>query len=167
MQIVIVAAIGANNVIGYRGQLPWQLKSDLAHFRALTIGKPVLMGRNTFESIGKPLEERTNIVLSHHFTMRVPGGVLATSLDAGLAIARRDAAKRGVKEIMVIGGSEVFADTMPIADRLEITHVHASPKGDTFFPPINPSVWHETAHVEHQAGPGDSASFAVVTYLRR
>jgi dihydrofolate reductase len=167
MQIVLVAAIGENNVIGSDGQLPWRLKSDLAHFRALTIGKPVLMGRKTFESIGKPLEDRTNIVLSRRFSMRVPGGVLATSLNAGLAMARQDAAKRGVDEIMVIGGGDVFTDTMPIADRLEITHVHAAPKGDSYFPSIDPTVWRETARVEHGAGPGDSASFAVVTYLRR
>ena len=167
MQIVLVAAIGENNVIGREGQLPWQLKSDLAHFRALTIGKPVLMGRNTFESIGKPLDDRTNIVLSRSFSQRVPGGVLATSLSAGLAIGRRDAAKRGVDEIMVIGGGEVFADTMSIADRLEITHVHAAPMGDAFFPQIDPAVWREAARVEHPAGPGDSSSFAVVTYLRR
>ena len=167
MQIVLVAAIGENNVIGSDGQLPWRLKSDLAHFRALTIGKPVLMGRKTFELIGKPLEDRTNIVLSRRFSQRVPGGVLATSLNAGLAMARQDAAKRGVDEIMVIGGGDVFADTMPMADRLEITHVHAAPKGDLYFPSIDPAVWREAARVEHGAAPGDSASFAVVTYLRR
>ena len=167
MQIVLVAAIGKNNVIGSEGQLPWQLKSDLAHFRALTIGKPVVMGRRTFESIGKPLDERTNIVLSRGFSMRVPGGVLATSLSAGLSMARQDAAKRGVDEIMVIGGGDVFAETMPMADRLEITHVDAAPKGDAFFPQIDPAAWREAARVEHPAGPGDSASFSVVTYLRR
>jgi dihydrofolate reductase len=167
MQIVLVAAIGENNVIGCDGQLPWRLKSDLAHFRALTICKPVLMGRKTFESIGKPLEDRTNIVLSRRFSQRVPGGVLATSLNAGLAMARQDAAKRGVDEIMVIGGGVVFADTMPMADRLEITHVHAAPKGDSYFPSIDPAVWREAARVEHGAAPGDSASFSVVTYLRR
>ena len=165
--IVLLAAVGENGVIGDKGRRPWQLKSDLAHFRALTIGKPVVMGRKTFESIGKPLEDRTNIVLSRRFSMRVPGGVLATSLDAGLAMARQDATKRGVDEIMVIGGGDVFADTMPIADRLEITHVHAAPKGDSYFPSIDPDVWREVTRQEHPAAPGDSASFGVVTYLRR
>jgi dihydrofolate reductase len=93
--------------------------------------------------------------------------VLATSLEAAFAIARQDAEKRGVDEIMVIGGSDVFADTMARASRLEITHVHAKPEGDALFPPIDPAVWREVARAEHAAGPDDSASFAVAVYLRR
>jgi dihydrofolate reductase len=166
-KIVLVAAVGENNVIGYAGQLPWHLKSDLKHFRVLTIGKPVIMGRKTYESIGKPLDGRTNIVLSRDSALTAPGTVQAASLEAGLAIAQRDAAERGVDEIMVIGGSDVFTDTMPRADRLEITHVHAAPKGDSFFPRIDPAVWREVAREEHAVGPGDSASFTVATYLRR
>lgn len=167
MKIVLVAAIGENNVIGRAGQLPWRLKSDLKHFRALTIGKPVVMGRKTYESIGKPLQGRTNIVLSRDLSLKVPGGVLATSLDAALAIARQDAAKRGVDEIMVIGGSDVFEATMAMASRLQITHVEAAPEGDALFPPIDPEVWREVTREEHAAGPGDDANFTVVTYLRR
>jgi dihydrofolate reductase len=167
MQIALVAAIGENNVIGRAGQLPWRLKSDLKHFRALTIGKPVVMGRKTFESIGKPLKGRTNIVLTRDLGLIAPGTVLATSLEAAFAVARQDAAKRGVDEIMVIGGSDVFADTMAMASRLEITHVHAAPEGDALFPPIDPAVWREVAREEHAAGPDDSASFAVAAYLRR
>ncbi len=168
MKIVIVAAIGENNVIGRDGQLPWRLKSDLKYFRALTMGKPVIMGRKTFESIGRPLEGRTNIVMTHKFgVVKVPGGALATSLDAALGFAREDCRKRGVDQVMVIGGSDIFADTMPIADRLEITHVHAAPEGDTYFPPIDPDVWREVARREYPAGPDDSASFALATYLRR
>ena len=166
MKIVLVAAIGKNNVIGRDGQLPWRLKSDLKHFRELTIGKPVVMGRKTFESIGKPLAGRTNIVLTRDLSVKVPGGVLATSLDAALGYARDDARKRGVDEIMVIGGSDVFADTLPLAHRLEITHVHAAPEGDAYFPPIDPAVWREVVRREHPAGPDDSASFAVAVYLR-
>jgi dihydrofolate reductase len=166
MKIVLVAAIGENNVIGRDGQLPWRLKSDLKHFRELTIGKPVVMGRKTFESIGKPLAGRTNIVLTRDLSVKVPGGALATSLDAALGYARDDARKRGVDEIMVIGGSDVFADTLPLAHRLEITHVHAAPKGDAYFPPIDPAVWREVVRREYPAGPDDSASFAVAAYLR-
>jgi len=153
-------------VIGRDGQLPWRLKSDLKHFRELTIGKPVVMGRKTFESIGKPLAGRTNIVLTRDLSVKVPGGALATSLDAALGYARDDARKRGVDEIMVIGGSDVFADTLPLAHRLEITHVHAAPKGDAYFPPIDPAVWREVVRREYPAGPDDSASFAVAVYLR-
>jgi len=166
MKIVLVAAIGENNVIGRDGQLPWRVKSDLKHFRELTIGKPVVMGRKTFESIGKPLAGRTNIVLTRDLSVKVPGGALATSLDAALGYARDDARKRGVDEIMVIGGSDVFADTLPLAHRLEITHVHAAPEGDAYFPPIDPAVWREVVRREYPAGPGDSASFAVAVYLR-
>lgn len=167
MNIVLVAAIGENNVIGRNGQLPWRLKSDLQHFRAVTINKPVVMGRRTYLSIGKPLKDRTNIVLTSDLALPVPGGVLATSLDAALAFAKQDAERRGTDEIMIIGGSDVFARTMPIASRLDITHVHAAPEGDVVFPPIDPAVWQEVSRIEHPAGPDDSAAFAVAAYLRR
>ena len=167
MKIVLVAAIGRNNVIGRDGQLPWRLKSDLQHFRALTIGKPVVMGRKTYESIGKPLPGRTNIVMTKDLGLVVPGGVLANSLDAAMSFARRDAAQRGVDEIMVIGGGDVFERMIPKADRLEITHVNASPEGDAFFPRIEPSDWRETKRVPFPAGPNDDASFDVATYVRR
>jgi len=167
MKIVLVAAIGENNVIGREGQLPWRLKSDLKHFRKVTLNRPVIMGRKTYESIGKPLKDRTNIVLTSDFGLIAPGCVLATSLDAAMAFARQDAAKRGVDEIMIIGGSDIFAAMMPRAARLEITHVHASPEGDALFPPIDPEVWREAARETHTAGPDDDADFTVVTYLRR
>ncbi len=167
MQIVLVAAIGANNVIGRDGQLPWRLKSDMQHFRQVTSNRPVIMGRKTYELIGKPLKNRTNIVLTRDLGLIVPGGILATSLDAAISIARQDAVKRGVDQIMVIGGSDVFADSMARASRLEITHVHTSPTGDAFFPPIDPGVWVEVSRTEHRAGPDDDADFSVVTYLRR
>ena len=167
MNIVLVAAIGENNVIGRNGQLPWRLKSDLQHFRAVTINKPVVMGRRTYLSIGKPLKDRTNIVLTSDLSLEVPGGVLATSLDAALAYARQDAEQRGIDEIMIIGGSDVFARTMPMASRLDITHVHAAPEGDVYFPPIDPAVWREVSRIEHPAGPDDTTGFAVAAYTRR
>jgi len=167
MKVVLVAAIGDNFVIGREGQLPWRLKSDLQHFRKLTLNRPVIMGRKTHESIGKVLPGRTNIVLTRDLTWVARGAVLATSLDAALSFARSDAAKRGVDEIMVIGGSDIFSATMPMADRLEITHVHASPEGDTVFPLIDPEVWQEQSRQDHFAGPDDDFSFAVATYLRR
>src|ERR1022692_46140 len=167
MQIVLVAAIGENNVIGRAGQLPWRLKSDLKHFRALTINRPLIMGRKTYESSSKPLTGRTNIVLTRDSPLAAPGTVPATRLEAACAGAGQDPERRGVDEIMVIGGSDVFADTMARASRLEITHVHAAPEGDALFPPIDPAVWREVAREEHAAGPDDSASFAVAVYLRR
>ena len=167
MKIVLVAAIGENLVIGREGQLPWRLKSDLQHFKKVTLNRPVVMGRKTHESIGKLLPGRTNIVLSRDLTLVAQGAVLATSLDAALSFARADAAKHGVDEIMVIGGSDIFAATMPMADRLEITHVHAAPEGDAVFPPIDPEVWQEAWREDHYAGPDDDADFTLATYVRR
>jgi dihydrofolate reductase len=167
MKIVLVAAIGENSVIGREGQLPWRLKSDLQHFRKLTLNRPVIMGRKTHESIGKLLEGRTNIVLTRALSLVAKGAVLATSVDAALAYARADAAKRGVDEIMVIGGGDIFAATIPMADRLEITHVCASPEGDALFPVIDSEVWQEVSHEDHFAGPDDDADFTLATYVRR
>jgi dihydrofolate reductase len=167
MKIVLVAAIGENNVIGRGGQLPWRLKSDLKHFRAVTINRPVIMGRKTYVSIGKPLKDRTNIVLTSDLGLVAPGTVLAPNLDAALRFARQDAVRRGVDEIMVIGGSDVFAAMLPRADRLEITHVKAAPEGDAVFPPIDSKLWRETARAWHSAGPDDDAGFEVATYLRQ
>ena len=167
MKIVLVAALGDNSVIGRDGQLPWRLKSDLQHFRKLTMNRPLIMGRKTHESIGRLLPGRTNIVLTRDLSLIAPGAVLATSLDAALSYARADAAKRGVDEIMVIGGGDIFAATMGMADRLEITHVRTSPDGDALFPPIDPEVWQETAREDHYAGPDDDADFTLSTYVRR
>jgi dihydrofolate reductase len=167
MEIVLVAAIGENYAIGFEGKLPWHISSDLKHFRALTLNKPIIMGRKTFESIGKPLDQRTNIVVSRSLARIGTGVVLATSIDAALAFARSDAEKRGAKEIMAIGGGDIFSALMPRASRLEITHVHAAPEGDSFFPPIDPEQWEQRSSREIPAGPKDSASFALATYVRR
>ena len=166
MKIVLVAAIGENNVIGREGQLPWRLKSDLQHFRKVTLNRPVIMGRKTYVAIGKPLKDRTNIVLTSDLGLIAPGHGAGHQPGCGarLCAGRR---KRGVDEIMVIGGSDVFAAMMPQADRLEITHVHAAPEGDSLFPPIDPDIWREVAREKHAAGPDDDADFTVVTYLRR
>lgn len=164
--LVLVAAIGENGVIGREGQLPWRLKSDLQHFKRVTLNRPVIMGRKTFESIGRPLKDRTNIILSRDLGLRAPGAVLATSFDAAIAVARDDARKRGVREIMIIGGSDVFALAMPRADRLEITRVRAAPEGDVLFPPIDPAQWRETYREDRSRGPDDDADFTILTYER-
>lgn len=165
-KIVLVAAIGENDVIGRQGALPWRLKSDLQHFKRVTVNKPVIMGRKTFESIGKPLKDRTNIVLTRDLGFVAPGAVLATNLDTAFGYAREDADKRSVDEIMVIGGGDVFVATMGDADRLEVTRVHAAPEGDAFFPPIDPQQWREVAREKHARGPGDETDFTVLTYER-
>jgi dihydrofolate reductase len=164
--LVLVAAIGENDVIGNQGALPWRLKSDLQHFKKLTLDRPVIMGRKTFASIGRALKDRTNIVLTRDLGLAAPGAVLAANLDAALDFARKDADRRGVDEIMIIGGSDVFAATIDDADRLEITRVHARPEGDTLFPPIDPQQWREVAREWHPRGPDDDADFTTMTYER-
>lgn len=166
MEIVFVVAMGENGVIGRAGRLPWHLRSDLRHFRALTMGHPVLMGRKTYLSIGKPLPGRTNIIVSRDPALTVPGALVASSLVAALDAARGDALRRGVGAVMVIGGADIYAQLMPAAKRLEVTRVHASPEGDSHFPVIEAASWREMAREDHAAGPGDDAAFTVLTYQR-
>jgi dihydrofolate reductase len=166
-EIVHVAAVAENGVIGRGGTLPWRLKSDMQHFRRLTMGKPVVMGRKTYLSLSrKPLPGRTNIVVSRDASFSAAGVVVAPNVEFALAAARGDAARRGVDEIMVIGGGDIFRQTMDRADRLEITLVHLRPEGDCAFPPIDPHVWREAARTGHPAGPSDEAPFTVMVYER-
>ena len=164
--VVLFAAVADNGVIGNDNALPFRQSSDLKRFKSLTIGKPVLMGRKTYRSIGKPLPGRTNIVVSRNDDFAAPGVVVAGSLDAALATARGDALRRGVDEVVVIGGTDIFQQSMALADRIEITHVHTRPAGDTHFPPIDTVHWREAARSEHPAGPKDEAAFSYVTYVR-
>jgi len=165
--IVLIAAVAENGVIGRGGVMPWRLKSDMAHFKVLTLGKPVVMGRKTYLSLAvKPLPERTNIVVSRDPEFAAPGVLVARSLPAALEAARGDALRRG-SDVMVIGGADIYAQAMPFAGRLEITQVHLAPEGDTHFPPIDPAIWRETARNDQAAGPGDDAGFDTVTYQRR
>lgn len=166
-EIVLIVAVADNGVIGSHGAIPWRLKSDMRRFKAMTLARPVVMGRKTFVSIGRPLPGRTNIVVTRDAGFRAKGAVVATSFaDAG-AVARGDALRRFATEIAVIGGAEIYAQWMDCADRLEITEVHARPEGDTRFAAIDPAVWEEVARVRHPAGPDDSADFSYVTYRRR
>ena len=165
-RLVHVAAVAANGVIGQGGRLPWRLKSDMAHFRSVSMGKPVVMGRKTYLSIGRPLAGRTNVVLSRDRSFAAPGVVVASSLDAALAAARADALRRGAAEIIIIGGAEIYQQTIGAADRLVITRVDLMPRGEAMFPPIDRTVWKEVGRSEHAAGPGDDAGFAVLIYER-
>lgn len=167
LPIVLVAAVAENGVIGRNGSLPWRLKSDLKHFRAITVGHPVVMGRKTFLSIGKPLKDRTNIVVTRDPTFAVAGVVVAPDLDAGLAVAAGDALRRSVAAIMVIGGADLYTQLIGAATRLEMTRVHLRPDGDVAFPPVDETRWRETSRTEYPAGPDDDAAFATLTYERR
>jgi dihydrofolate reductase len=165
-KIVLVVAIGENGVIGRNGKLPWRLKSELQHFKRVTLNHPVIMGRKTFQSLKRPLPDRTNIVLTRNAGEAKPGVVYAASLDEALALASADAKARGVDAIMVIGGSDVFARTLPIADRLELTRVHASPEGDVWFPALDHKHWHVTRSERHARGPDDEFDYTICAYER-
>ncbi|KQT21296.1 MULTISPECIES: dihydrofolate reductase [unclassified Bradyrhizobium] len=166
MEIVFVVAIAENGVIGAGNAIPWRLKSDMAHFKALTIGKPVIMGRKTFESLRRPLPGRTNIVITRDAAYRAAGAIVTTSVAAADAVARGDALRRSVTEVAVIGGAEIYRQWLDRADRLEITEVHARPDGDTHFD-IDKAKWNEIVRIRHPAGPDDSVDFSYVTYRRR
>jgi dihydrofolate reductase len=164
--LILVAAVAENDVIGEGGGMPWRLKSEMAHFRAVTMGKPVVMGRKTFLSIGKPLKGRTNIVVTRDRAFAAPGVLVAPSVEAALTAARGDALRRSTDAIVIGGGAEIYAQTIAEADRLVITRVHLRPTGDTKFPTIDPRVWDEIDRREHQPGPDDEAPFTTFIYER-
>ena len=167
MNVVLVAAIAENGIIGRGNALPWRLRSDMQHFRALTMGKPVVMGRKTFLSIGKPLAGRTTIVVSRDRAFAAPGIVVAPGIDVALAVARGDALRRNMDAIVIAGGADIYEQTLPQATQLAITHVHKAVDGDARFPMIDPKFWRESARDERPAGVEDEAAFAFVTYLRQ
>jgi len=164
IRIAFVVAVAENGVIGRDGQLPWRLPSDLKRFRQLTLGKPVIMGRKTYDSIGKPLDQRDNIVLTRQVDTALPGTHIVAGLDGALALGRALAGKRGAEEVMIIGGADVFAAALPHADRIYLTLVHGSPVGDIRLPPFDPRVWGETAREPMQQGARDQfpADFIVL-----
>jgi dihydrofolate reductase len=166
ISLVLIAAVAENGVIGRDNRLPWRLKSDMRHFRRVTIGKPVVMGRRTFQSLMQPLKGRTTIVVSRDRAFTAPGAIVAPSLEAALAAARGEALRRGADAIMVAGGGSIYAQAMPLADRLLITLVHARCDGDTAFPVIDRIIWREVDRAEHPAGSEDGADFAFVRFER-
>jgi dihydrofolate reductase len=150
-----------NRLIGNRNQLPWHLPADLAHFKRATMGKPVIMGRKTFESIGRPLPGRTNIVLTGSADYRAEGVLVANSPDQALGLAA------GADEVMVIGGSMIYELMLPRADRLYLTHVESDCEGDAWFPDFDPGQWRITASEEHAADEKNPCDYRFVTYERK
>ena len=166
LHISLVVAVAENGVIGRQGQLPWRMPSDLKIFRRLTMGKPIIMGRRTFDSIGKALDGRDNIVVTRDGSFLAPGAIVATSLQEALAIAKRAALLRGADEVMVIGGAEIFALALPLADRVYLTRIHASPSGDISFPPLDPSEWSETKREPTTPDPRDDHTATLTIHER-
>lgn len=164
----LVVAVAENGVIGRAQALPWRLPSDLRRFRALTWGKPLVMGRRTFQSIGRPLPGRISIVISADPAFVVPGGVRkAPDLASALAQAEAAAAELGAAEIMVIGGHRVFAETLPLAKTLHLTRVHGAPEGDVLFPEPDPAAWREVGREGPIQEPRDELAYSCLTLERR
>ncbi|KAB2938733.1 MAG: dihydrofolate reductase [Hyphomicrobium sp.] len=168
MIISIVVAVADNGVIGRDGGLPWRISSDLKTFRRLTMGKPLIMGRRTFQSLKKPLDGRDNIVVTGNTDYQPQGAITANDFAAALTIAQACAKERGVGEIAVVGGTAVFAAALPVADRIYKTEVHGNPAGDATFPAVDWSQWQEVSREALPRGPSDDyAATLVVLYRRR
>jgi dihydrofolate reductase len=157
-QLTLVVAMDAQRGIGVDNQLPWHLPEDLAHFKRVTLDRPIIMGRKTFDSIGRPLPKRRNIVVTRNRDWSHEGVEVAGSLQEALALA-------GDAQASIIGGAQIFGESMAIADRMIVTHIDAVYRCDTFFPEIDPATWDITAREEHRSG--DGVGFSFVTYERR
>jgi len=164
MHISFVVAVAENGIIGDGNKLPWRLPSDLKRFRKLTMGKPIVMGRKTFLSIGKPLDGRANIILSRDQEFSVEGTLVAQTVEAALELGKREASSKDVDEIMIIGGAEIYKAFMPHATRIYYTLVHAEPAGDASFPALDFSLWKEVERELVNAGPKDCYDFSNLLY---
>ena len=165
LPIALVVAVAQNNVIGADGDMPWKLSSDLKRFKRDTMGKPIIMGRKTFDSIGKALPGRLNIVISRSdFTAE--GIVHAKSIESAIFIANGWASEQGASEICVIGGGQIYEHTLPLASKLYVTHVMVEPEGDTHFPQISDKLWKEVECQEIPKGEKDSAETRYCVYER-
>ena len=165
--ISLVVAVTRNGVIGRDGDLPWRLSSDLKRFKQLTLGKPVVMGRKCYASIGKPLPGRPNIVITRDQSFSGDGLHVVHSFEEGMAIAEALAAEIGVGEICVIGGGEIYRLAMPVADVLYVTHIDVEIHGDTHFPEIDPRIWDAEEDGSLPSGERDDFAVRFVTYRRR
>jgi dihydrofolate reductase len=165
IKLCLVVARGRNHVIGVDNDLPWRLGSDLKNFKAITLGKPVIMGRKTWDSIGRPLPGRPNLVITRDTDFQAQGASVWTSLPLAIEAARA-MAQTIVKttlqdEVCVIGGGQIYAEALPFADRLYLTEVDAAPTGTAFFPEFNEADWTQTTHTAFSAGPRDDHDFVV------
>jgi dihydrofolate reductase len=166
LPLALIAAVGRNRVIGADNGLPWRLPSDLKRFRAVTMGKPVLMGRKTWESIGRPLPGRAVIVLSRDPGFTPEGVAVRSGLDEALGQAQQTGRQMGASEVVVAGGGTLYAQLIHRADRLYLTEVDLAPEGDTLFPPLAAGQWHEISREAHPASDHDQTAYAFVTYAK-
>lgn len=166
LPLCLIAALAQNRVIGRDNQLPWHLPADLKHFKAMTLGKPIIMGRKTWDSLGRPLPGRLNLVVSRQSSMVLEGAEVFPSLEA--AIERADAWARAeeAEELMLIGGAELYAQGLVQADRLYLTRVELAPEGDAFFPEVSQQDWRLASSIEHEATT-DTPAYAFEVWEKR
>lgn len=158
--VSIIVAVAKNGVIGDKNSLLWHIREDMIHFRTLTSNHPVIMGRKTFESIGRPLPKRTNVVITRDTNLQIEGCVIAHSLTEALSMFAPE------EEVFIIGGSQIYAQALPLADRIYLTTVDKEYSGDSSFPAINPATWHETSREDYSHGENFEYPFSFVTLER-
>ncbi|MBB3103472.1 dihydrofolate reductase [Azomonas macrocytogenes] len=157
LPLALIVAVAENGVIGIDNRLPWHLPAELRYFKSVTLGKPVVMGRKTWDSLGRPLPGRLNLVVSHQVGLHCEGAEAFSSLPDALDRAGQWAREQGASEIMLIGGAQLFAEALPLAGRLYLTRVALAPEGDVFFPDWNQAAWQRVSCVEHVAEEGRPA----------
>jgi dihydrofolate reductase len=166
MILSLIVAVAENGVIGRDGGLPWRLSSDLKTFRRLTMGKPLIMGRRTFASIGKPLDGRDNIVVTRDAQFDVPGVSACATVSEAITLARVLATTRGADEIMVIGGAAIYDAIINVADRVYLTRVHAAPDGDRHFQDLDAGQWRQVSREALPKGDRDDFAATLIVYER-
>lgn len=160
MIISLIVAVAANGVIGKDNTLPWHLPADMVYFKRVTMGKPIIMGRKTFDGIGKALPGRLNIIITREADFSAPGCLVAHSIGAALAMAEAAA------EVLVIGGAKLFEQVMPCAQRIYLTEIHEDFAGDTYFQPLDPGIWRETQRTEYASDNDNRHAYGFVVLER-
>jgi dihydrofolate reductase len=161
MTVSIIVAAADNGVIGHKNELPWRLSTDLRRFKRLTMGHHLIMGRKTFDTVGRPLPGRTIVVISRSLERAPDGILLARSLDQALHLAAGD------DEVFIAGGGEIYRLALPLADRIYLTRVHANPEGDTWFPEVDETAWHLQSRQDHEADNKNQYRFSFLDYARK
>jgi dihydrofolate reductase len=167
MKLSLIVAQSKNRVIGNKNELPWRLPKDLQYFKRVTLGKPIIMGRKTYESIGRPLPGRVNIVISSNVSLVIAGVSVVSSLKQAIEAAKAACLEQGVDEMMVMGGAQVYQQALPLVDRLYITEVDAVIEGDAFFPEVDYSCYMQVEAEGHFADDNNPYNYQFVTYDRR
>ena len=164
--LTIVVATAQNRAIGLNGKMPWHIPEDLKYFKAVTTGHPIIMGRKTFQSIGRPLPGRTNIVITRDQDYQAEGITVTHSLEQAIEVAKTVAQKNGVREVMVIGGAEIYALALPFTNKIHRTEIHAETDGDAFFPELIASEWQEISRKPGEVTASDGTTYSFVVFER-